>query len=289
MTPLRATDAMTGILFVLVVIIGFAVTPQPPDADAAPAEVLNYVVDHHNALHAVQLIFAAAGLSLHLVHRHAARCPVPGRGRRRPPCSRQPGLGGGLIAVATLMVGFALAATATLHPVQSDPDLTRALWDASLMIPAVGAPAAARLLSRQRPQHPSLRRPSGLAWLARAGDGALQRAGHQRRIHRSRRVRRRWRARILRSASCLFLLWILLASITLVRRLGGAEPAHLTATLARGDAHAPDQEGPHVLERDRPARPLRGARGLGLCGKQDQRQADQAEVDPRQQDQALAR
>ena len=52
--------AMTGILFVLVVIIGFAVTPQPPDADAAPAEVLNYVVDHHNALHAVQLIFAAA-------------------------------------------------------------------------------------------------------------------------------------------------------------------------------------------------------------------------------------
>jgi hypothetical protein len=40
-----------------------------------------------------------------------------------------------------LMVGFALQATATLHPVTNDPDLTRALIDASLMVPAVGTPA----------------------------------------------------------------------------------------------------------------------------------------------------
>src|SRR5690349_7512994 len=53
--------AATGILFVIFVVIGFAITPTPPANDATPAEVLGYVADHHSALHAVQLIFAAAG------------------------------------------------------------------------------------------------------------------------------------------------------------------------------------------------------------------------------------
>jgi hypothetical protein len=131
--------AATGILFVILVVIGFAITPKPPAADAAPAEVLGYVSDHANALHAVQLIFGAAGFlfiwflgSL----RSALGAAEGGQGRLATTA-----YGGGLVGVATLMVGFALQATATLHPVTNDPDLTRALIDASLMVPAVGAPA----------------------------------------------------------------------------------------------------------------------------------------------------
>ena len=146
--------------------------------------------------------------------------------------------GGGLIAVATLMVGFALAATATLHPVQSDPDLTRALWDASLMIPAVGAPAAAVFflgngLSILR----SGVLPAWLGWLgivtaifnalgisavftdhgAFAADGVLG----------------------FFAGFLLFLLWTLLASITLVRSLGGPEVSERwTSRLLEGTARS---------------------------------------------------
>jgi hypothetical protein len=211
--------AMTGILFVLVVIIGFAVTPQPPDANAAPAEVLNYVVDHHNALHAVQLIFAAAGFLfiwfIGTLRDFLSRVEV-GAGRY---ALANIAWGGGLIAVATLLIGGAFAATATLHPVQSDPDLTRALWDASLLIPAVGAPAVAvffvgNSLSILR----SGVLPAWLGWLglvtalfnalgisavftdhgAFAADGVLG----------------------FFAGFLLFILWTLLASITLVRSFG---------------------------------------------------------------------
>ena len=216
--------AMTGILFVLLVIVGFAVTPQPPDADATPAEVLNYVVDHHNALHAVQLIFAGAGFLfiwfIGALRDSLSRVEV-GEGR---PALANIAWGGGLIAVATLMVGFALSATATLHPVGSDPDLTRALWDASLLVPAVGAPAVAvffvgNSLSILR----SGVLPAWLGWLglvtalfnalgisavftdhgAFAADGVLG----------------------FFAGFLLFLLWTLLASIMLVRSLGGASVA----------------------------------------------------------------
>ncbi len=213
--------AMTGILFVLLVIIGFFVTPQPPNTDAAPAEVLSYVVDHQNALHAVQLIFAAAGfLFIWFIGtlRDALSRVEVGEGRH---ALANTAWGAGLIAVATLMVGFALAATATLHPVDSDPELTRALWDASLMVPAVGAPAAAvffvgNSLSILR----SGVLPAWLGWLglvtalfnalgisavftdhgAFAADGVLG----------------------FFAGFLLFLLWTLLASITLVRKLGGS-------------------------------------------------------------------
>ena len=40
------------------------------------------------------------------------------------------------------MVAFGLAATAALHPAANGPELTHALIDASLIVPAVGAPAA---------------------------------------------------------------------------------------------------------------------------------------------------
>jgi hypothetical protein len=188
--------AMTGIVFVLVVIVGFAVTPQPPDANAAPAEILNYVVDHHSAMHAVQLILAAAGFLfiwfIGTLPDYLSRIEVAA-GRH---ALANLAWGGGLIAIATLMIGGAFAATATL------------------LIPAIGAPAAAVFFVGNGL---SILRSGALpAWLglvtalfnalgisavftdhgAFAADGVL--------------------------GFLLFILWTLLASITLVRSLGNS-------------------------------------------------------------------
>jgi hypothetical protein len=133
--------AATGILFVVLVIVGFLVTPNPPDADASAAEVFEYVSDKQNALHAVQLIYAAAAfLFIWFIGTLRSFLSVAeGEGGRLANTA----FGGGLIAVATLMVGFALAATAALHPAENGPQLTHALVDASLIVPALGAPALA--------------------------------------------------------------------------------------------------------------------------------------------------
>jgi hypothetical protein len=156
--------AATGILFVLLVIVGFLVTPKPPAADASAAEVFEYITDKQNTLHAVQLIFAAAGFFFIWfigTLRHSLAAAEGGGGRLA-----NTAFGGGLIAIATLMVAFGLAATAALHPAENGPELTHALVDASLLIPAVGAPAtavffAANGLSILR----SAYLPSWLGWL----------------------------------------------------------------------------------------------------------------------------
>ena len=92
--------AATGILFVLLVIVGFIVTPKPPAADASAAEVFEYVSDKQNTLHAVQLIFAVAGFffiwflgtlrSLLADRRGRRGTPREHRLRRRPDRGRDP-------------------------------------------------------------------------------------------------------------------------------------------------------------------------------------------------------
>jgi uncharacterized protein involved in cysteine biosynthesis len=124
---------------------------------------------------------------------------------------------------AALIVSFGLAATAALHPATNGAALTRALTDAAAMVLAVSAPAvvvffAANSLSILRSGY----LPSWLGWLgflaalfnalglgavftdhgAFAADGVL--------------------------GFLLFLAWVLAASITLVRRLGEAQPAGAT-------------------------------------------------------------
>jgi hypothetical protein len=137
--------AATGILFVLFVLIGFVVTPKPPAVDASAAEVFDYVTDKQDTLHTVQVLFALAGfffiwfiatLRSSLAVAEAAADGNDGR-------LANTAFGGGLVAAATLMVAFGLAATAALHPAENGPELTHALVDASLIVPAVGAPAAA--------------------------------------------------------------------------------------------------------------------------------------------------
>jgi hypothetical protein len=212
--------AATGILFVLFVILGFVVTPKPPAADAAPAEVLDYILDKQDTLHIVQLIFGVAGffyLWFIGTLRSALGAAEGGEGRLATTA-----YGGGLVAAATLLVGFALAAVAALHPAENGPELTRALIDASLLIPAVGAPAAVVFfvgngLSILRSGY----LPAWLGWLALvaalfnalglgavftdhgvfAGDGVLG----------------------FFAGFILFLIWFLAASLTLMSRLKEGE------------------------------------------------------------------
>jgi hypothetical protein len=212
--------AATGILFVLFVVLGFAITPKPPAADAAPAEVLDYILDKQDTLHIVQLIFAVAGffyLWFIGTLRSALGAAEGGEGRLATTA-----YGGGLVAAATLLVGFALAAVAALHPAENGPELTRALVDASLLIPAVGAPAAVVFfvgngLSILRSGY----LPAWLGWLALvaalfnalglgavftdhgvfAGDGALG----------------------FFAGFVLFLIWFFAASLTLMSRLKEGE------------------------------------------------------------------
>jgi hypothetical protein len=214
--------ASTGILFVVLTLAAFLTQPKPPASDASPSEVFGYVVDHQDALHVTQLIFGGA-VFFFLWFIGTLRAAL---GSAEGGLGRLSGIayGGGLIAVATLVVGLGLAATAALHPADNGPDLTRALIDASVIVFAVGAPAVAVFfVANSLVIIRSGYLPSWLGWLGLvtallnalgigavftdhgvfAADGALGFLG----------------------GFSLFMLWTLLASIMLVRRLGEADAA----------------------------------------------------------------
>jgi hypothetical protein len=213
--------AATGILFVVLVIIGFAVTPEPPAADASASEVIGYVTDKQDTLHTVQLIFALAGFffiwfigSLRSLLA-TAEAAAEGNDARLANTA----FGAGLVAAATLMVGFGLAATAALHPAENGPELTHAQIDASLIVPAVGAPAAAVFFAANGLSilHSRLL-PAWLGWLALVtalfnmlGIGA---------VYTDDGVFAADGVLGFFVGFILFMIWILAASILLYRRLG---------------------------------------------------------------------
>jgi hypothetical protein len=212
--------AATGILFVVLIVIAFLVQPKPPASDATAAEVLGYVRDHNNALHVVQLIIGAANFFF-IWFIGALRSSLT---LAEGPTGRLATIayGAGLVAVAALIVAFGLSAAAALHPAENGPGVTHALVDASAMVLAVSAPAAAVFLYANSL---SIIRfgplPAWLGWLGLvvaffnalgisaiftdhgvfAADGALG----------------------FFAGFVLFLVWILLTSIMLVRLLGEEE------------------------------------------------------------------
>jgi hypothetical protein len=132
--------AATGVLFVVFVIAGFLVRPKPPSADASAQEFFNYIVDKQNTLHIVQLLFAAAGVFFIWfigTLRHLLSRAEGNEGRLA-----NTAFGAGLILASALLVGGGLEAAAALHPVENGANLTHALIDAAVLIPAVAAPAA---------------------------------------------------------------------------------------------------------------------------------------------------
>jgi hypothetical protein len=214
--------AATGVLFVGLVVLGFAVQPKPPSSDASASEVLNYVVDHHNALHAVQLIFGAA-MFLFIWFIAALRNSLGGAeggGQRLATTA----YGGGLIAAAGLIVSLGLGATAALHPAENGPDVTHALTDAAAMVLAVSAPAAvvffvANGISIIRSGY----LPAWLGWLGFAT--ALFNAFGLGNVFTDHGAFAADGVLGFLIGFLLFLIWVLAASILLVRRLGQGDGA----------------------------------------------------------------
>jgi hypothetical protein len=137
--------AATGILFVILTVIGFAVViPNPPDLNAPSQEWASYFLGHHSAIRAGIVILAAAFFfyiwflgTLTSVLRIASGTP------RLPSIA----LIGGVLGGALLLVGLAAEAVAAYRPQGVDPLITRELSDIFLMVGVVAIPAFTALFA----------------------------------------------------------------------------------------------------------------------------------------------
>jgi hypothetical protein len=131
--------AATGIVFVVLSVIGFAVViPTPPDLNAPAQEWSSYFLGHHDAVRAGLVILAVAFFfyiwflgTLASVLRIAAGTP------RLPSIA----LIGGVLGGACLLVGFSTEAVAAYRPQGVDPGITRALADVFVLVGVAAIPA----------------------------------------------------------------------------------------------------------------------------------------------------
>jgi len=131
--------AATGILFVVLAIVGFAVViPTPPDLNAPAQEWSSYFLGHHDAVRAGIVILAVALFAfiwflgtLTSVLRIATGTP------------RLPSIvfAGGILGIASLMIGLAAEAVAAYRPQGVDPLITRALNDIFVLVGVAAIPA----------------------------------------------------------------------------------------------------------------------------------------------------
>ena len=131
--------AATGIVFVILTLIGFAaVIPTPPDLNAPSQEWASYFLSHHSAIRAGVVILAVAFFfyiwflgTLTSVLRIASGTP------RLPSIT----LIGGVLGGACLLVGLAAEAVAAYRPQGVDPLITRALNDIFVLVGVAAIPA----------------------------------------------------------------------------------------------------------------------------------------------------
>jgi hypothetical protein len=131
--------AATGIIFVILSVIGFAVViPTPPDLNAPSQEWASYFLSHHGAIRAGVVILATAFFfyiwflgTLTSVLRIASGTP------RLPSIA----LIGGVIGGVMLLVGLSTEAVAAYRPQGVDPTITRTLDDVFVMVGVTGIPA----------------------------------------------------------------------------------------------------------------------------------------------------
>jgi hypothetical protein len=131
--------AATGIVFVILALVGFAVViPTPPDLNAPSQEWSSYFLAHHGAVRA-GIVLLAAGVfafiwflgTLTSVLRIATGTP------RLPSIA----FAGGILSAATLLFGLAALAVAAYRPQGVDPLITRALNDLFVLSGVAAIPA----------------------------------------------------------------------------------------------------------------------------------------------------
>jgi hypothetical protein len=130
--------AATGIAFVVLTIVGFAIVmPTPPDLNAPAQDWGSYFTKHHDAVRA-SLVILAAGFfffiwflgTLTSLLRIASGTP------RLPSIV----LAGGLLGAGSLLIGFSAEAVAAYRPQAIDPGLTRSLADVFVLSGVAGIP-----------------------------------------------------------------------------------------------------------------------------------------------------
>jgi hypothetical protein len=137
--------AATGILFVILSLVGFAIViPTPPDLNAPSQEWSSYFLAHHDAVRA-GIVLVAVGMfafiwflgTLTSVLRIATGTP------RLPSIA----FAGGILGAASLMVGLAAEAVAAYRPQGVDPLITRALNDLFVLVGVAAIPAFTALFA----------------------------------------------------------------------------------------------------------------------------------------------
>jgi hypothetical protein len=131
--------AATGIIFVVLAVIGFGVAnPNPPDLNAPAQDWATFFLNHHNAVRAGLVVLAVAFFfyiwflgTLTSVLRIATGTP------RLPSIA----LIGGILGAACLLIGYVPEAVAAYRPQGVDPGLTRAMSDMFVLSGVAAIPA----------------------------------------------------------------------------------------------------------------------------------------------------
>lgn len=134
--------AVSGIVFVGLLLIVFIFIPAPPDFDSSPPEIAEYYIGDRDAIQIGNLISAVAFMALIWFLgsvRSVLRLAEGGSGRLASVA-----FGGGLVGVATFFFALILGAAAAFRPEETNPDLIRLLHDLSFgLAPALGGLAFA--------------------------------------------------------------------------------------------------------------------------------------------------
>jgi hypothetical protein len=137
--------AATGILFVILSVVGFAIViPTPPDLSAPAQEWSSYFLGHHDAVRAGIVIVAVALFffiwflgTLTSLLRIATGTP------RLPSIA----FAGGILGAAGFLVGLSAEAVAAYRPQGVDPLITRALNDVFVLSGVAAIPAFTALFA----------------------------------------------------------------------------------------------------------------------------------------------
>jgi hypothetical protein len=160
--------ALTGLVSVILIVVGFAaVLPKPPAPDASAASFAAYYSDHKDAIRIATLILSTGLLfyvwflgSLSSALRSAIGSP------RLPTVA----FGGGLVGAIFFVVALAAGATAAYRPDETSPELIRTVNDFGLL---VAVPASAGFVALFAATALVILRssalPSWLGWLSGAG------------------------------------------------------------------------------------------------------------------------
>jgi hypothetical protein len=157
--------ASTGIVFVVLLVIGFLiVTPTPPDLDAPVGDWTTYYSDHQDAINTAVVIITLAVLAFIWFLGTLVSALRVALGSPRLPAIA---FAGGILSTAFFLLAMTAVAVAAHRPDEISPELTRALNDMGLL---VGVPAIAGLSAFFGATGLSILRsalmPDWLGWLA---------------------------------------------------------------------------------------------------------------------------